>query len=83
MIFRPESITPMDRARAKARAQGIRLSDWFGNTRFRSVAWPRQDFWRELYETTNLTLPQIGRLFGRDHSTVLHGIRASERRAAQ
>jgi chromosomal replication initiator protein len=83
MIFRPETITPMDRARVKARLLGIRLGDWFGDNRHRSVAWPRQDFWRELRLTTDLTLPQIGRLFDRDHTTIIHGIRASERRATQ
>lgn len=83
MIFRPANLTPMQRARQHAEQRGINLNDWFGKNRTRSIAWPRQDFWRELYDSTDLSMPQIGRMFGgRDHSTISYGIQRSEERNA-
>lgn len=35
---------------------------------------PRRHLWKALQEA-GLSLPQIGRLFKRDHTTILHGIR--------
>jgi len=42
----------------------------------------RQRFMAEAYATGRFSLPQIGRFIGRDHTTVLHGIRAHGRRTA-
>ena len=63
-----------------ARANGISPKDFFGKTRLKSVAHPRQDCMRMLREKTGLSMPQIGRIFGRDHTTVLYAIRASKAR---
>lgn len=52
-------------------------------TRLRAVAWPRQMAMALAYRFTGLSLPQIGRAFGgRDHTTVLHAVRAVDRRRA-
>lgn len=76
--------TPREMAIEFASERGISLTDFFGKTRFREVSHPRQDCMRMLYAKTSLSMPAIGRVLGgRDHTTVLHGIRASERRAAQ
>lgn len=43
--------------------------------RRRSVARPRQIAYYLARQITPLSLPQIGRRFNRDHSTILHGVR--------
>lgn len=48
-----------------------------GPSRQRRVAWPRQEVMHRGYKETRLSTPQIGaRLGGRDHTTVIYGIRA-------
>lgn len=51
--------------------------------RARHIAWPRQEvMWRASRET-GTSLPKIGQILGnRDHTTVMHGIKAYERRMA-
>lgn len=52
--------------------------------RMRSIAHPRQEAMYLLRATGRWSLPQIGRVLGcRDHTTVLFGIRAFERRRAE
>jgi len=54
----------------------IRLSDMIGPRRQRVLARPRQVAMWLCKKLTNRSLPEIGRRFGgRDHTTVLHGIR--------
>ncbi len=51
-----------------------------GNCRARRLAWPRQEaYWRCYYEA-GMSLMEIGRLFKRDHTTVLYGMRAHQKR---
>lgn len=53
----------------------IALSDLMSPRRFMdAVLARRKAFWRLKNETT-WSLPQIGRFIGKDHTTVLHGIR--------
>ena len=66
-----------------ARRHRVALDEFFGKTRRHYVSHKRQDCMRMLRDETSLTFPQIGRIFGRDHTTVVHGVRASELRAAQ
>ena len=40
----------------------------------------RHELFRRLYATGRLSLSQIGRMFDKHHSTVLHGIRQAEER---
>lgn len=49
--------------------------------RARSIAWPRQEImWRASQETA-ASLPLIGQMLGgRDHTTVIHGIRRHQQR---
>lgn len=51
-------------------------------THRRSVAWPRQHAMYEMRQRTNKSYPQIGRFFGVDHSTVIHGCRRHAARTA-
>ena len=57
----------------------IRLSDILGPKRLRSFARPRQVAMYLCKQLTSRSLPEIGRRFGgRDHTTVMHGVRRIE-----
>ena len=57
----------------------IRLSDLIGPKRLRSYARPRQVAMYLCKPLTSRSLPEIGRRFGgRDHTTVMHGVRRIE-----
>ncbi|GLT08673.1 chromosomal replication initiator protein DnaA [Sulfitobacter sp. PR48] len=57
----------------------IRLSDMIGPKRLRSYARPRQVAMYLCKLMTSRSLPEIGRRFGgRDHTTVMHGVRRIE-----
>jgi len=64
-----------------ANKYGLTHNELVSNRRSRQVAWPRQEaMWRCAKETT-FSLPDIGRaLGGRDHTTVIYGIRRYEQR---
>lgn len=59
----------------------VRFSDMLSVRRTRAAVAARQEaFWR-CREETSMSLPAIGRMFGgRDHTTVMHGIRKYEMR---
>ena len=63
---------------AKARCPpGFILADMIGPGRVRVLAWPRQDAMAAM-AAAGYSLTQIGNYFGgRDHTTVIHGIRRS------
>jgi chromosomal replication initiator protein len=57
----------------------IRLSDMIGPKRVRTYARPRQVAMYLCKQLTSRSLPEIGRRFGgRDHTTVMHGVRRIE-----
>lgn len=57
----------------------IRLSDLLGPKRVRTIARPRQVAMYLAKQLTSRSLPEIGRRFGgRDHTTVMHGVRRIE-----
>ena len=57
----------------------IRLSDLIGPKRVRTFARPRQIAMYLAKQLTSRSLPEIGRRFGgRDHTTVMHGVRKIE-----
>ena len=57
----------------------IRLSDMIGPRRMRTLARPRQIAMYLAKQLTSRSLPEIGRRFGgRDHTTVMHGVRKIE-----
>ena len=61
-----------------------RPSDMTSKRRNRSAVRPRQAAIYLCRKLTNMSLPEIGRIFGgRNHTTVLHACREVERRAAQ
>jgi len=57
----------------------IRLSDMIGPKRVRNIARPRQVAMYLSKQLTPRSLPEIGRRFGgRDHTTIIHGVRKIE-----
>lgn len=73
-----------DILRDVAERYDVGVDEIVGPSRVRQFVVPRQEvMWRARHETP-LSLPQIGqRLGGRDHTTVLHGVRQHERRMAE
>ncbi len=62
----------------------IRLSDMIGPKRLRTYARPRQIAMFLSKQLTSRSLPEIGRRFGgRDHTTVMHGVKRIEELKAQ
>ena len=65
--------------RRVAEHYNIRLSDMIGPKRVRTFARPRQVAMFLCKQLTSRSLPEIGRRFGgRDHTTVMHGVRRIE-----
>lgn len=66
-------------ARAVAMAHGITFKALIGRPRPPHLIKARQHAMWEMRENTTLSLPHIGKILGgRDHSTVIHGIRQHE-----
>ncbi len=65
--------------RKVAEHYNVRLSDLIGPKRMRTIARPRQIAMYLAKQMTTRSLPEIGRRFGgRDHTTIMHGIRKVE-----
>ena len=69
--------------RKVAEHYNVRLSDLIGPKRLRTIARPRQVAMYLAKQLTSRSLPEIGRRFGgRDHTTIMHGVRKIEELAA-
>ena len=67
-------ITPQAIMQTVADYYSITMDDLISHSRRREITVPRQIAMYLTREMTNLSLPQIGQVFGnRDHTTVLHG----------
>jgi chromosomal replication initiator protein len=65
--------------RRVAEHYNVRLSDLIGPKRIRTIARPRQIAMYLAKQLTPRSLPEIGRRFGgRDHTTIMHGVRKIE-----
>ncbi|MGB3148192.1 MAG: chromosomal replication initiator protein DnaA [Paracoccaceae bacterium] len=72
-------ITVDDIQRQVSEHFNIRLADMIGPKRTRTVARPRQIAMYLSKQLTTRSLPDIGRRFGgRDHTTIMHGVRVIE-----
>jgi chromosomal replication initiator protein len=70
--------------RRVAEHYNIRLSDMIGPKRVRTLARPRQIAMYLCKQLTSRSLPEIGRRFGgRDHTTVMHGVKRIEELRSQ
>ena len=69
--------------RKVAEHYNIRLSDMIGPKRLRTIARPRQVAMYLSKQLTSRSLPEIGRRFGgRDHTTIMHGVKKIEELSA-
>lgn len=65
--------------RKVAEHYNVRLSDMIGPKRARTIARPRQVAMYLAKQLTSRSLPEIGRRFGgRDHTTIMHGVKKIE-----
>jgi chromosomal replication initiator protein len=72
-------VTVEEIQRKVAEHYNIRLTDMIGPKRARTIARPRQVAMYLAKTMTTRSLPEIGRRFGgRDHTTIMHGIRKIE-----
>lgn len=62
-----------------AQEEGLTVDDLKGVGRSKPLALARQRAMWLIAQRTSLSLPQIGRLFGRDHTTALHSLRVMNR----
>ena len=73
-------------AREVGARQGLSPEDILSRSRDRSIAHARQEVIWRLYSARHpdgarrFSMPQIGRYLGQDHTTILHAIRAHEKR---
>lgn len=58
-----------------ANRNGLKAEQLMARRRLQALVRARHEAFYELYDKTKLSLPQIGRKFGMDHTTVLHGAR--------
>lgn len=67
-------------AKDVARAHRLTLDEMKTPTQARRIAWPRQEAMAAMRATGRYSYPQIGRFFGMDHTSVIHGVRAHKAR---
>jgi chromosomal replication initiator protein len=72
-------ITPSQIIAATASSFGVSVADVEGPSRRQPLARARQVAMYLCRELTDLSLPKIGDHFGRDHTTVLHGVNTVKR----
>ncbi|NCO68969.1 MAG: chromosomal replication initiator protein DnaA [Acidobacteria bacterium] len=73
------TVTPADIIRFTAHHYGIKVADIKGRDNRRSVAFPRQVAMYLLREVLELSFPEIAKLFGKHHSTVMYSVDAVAR----
>jgi chromosomal replication initiation ATPase DnaA len=68
---------------AACEVTGVKPADMIGPRKARHLAYPRQLAMLACAERANhVSLPQIGKAFNRDHTTILHGVSAARARVA-
>lgn len=69
-----------DTVRVVSAARNVDRRSILSEARKRCFSWPRQEAMWLSHRATGKSLPQIGQWFKRDHTTVLHSIRAVDGR---
>lgn len=78
MLARMELLPLVDAIAAK---HGVTLLDLCGRRRTMRFARARSEVWHFLYHACeDLSYPDLGALFGRDHSTIRYGVLSHEER---
>jgi chromosomal replication initiation ATPase DnaA len=67
------------------RRRAVTRDEVCGRARTRAVAHARHELWWRLrhHPEISFSFEEIGRLFQRNHATVIHGVRAHQRRPAR
>ena len=68
------STSPADIIRFVAHHYGIRVADLKGRSNRRSIALPRQVAMFLIREVLQLSFPEIGKIFGKHHSTAIYAV---------
>ncbi len=75
-------VLPSEILKAVASHYGLRVSDMKAKSNSKPIAFPRQVAMYLCRKVTNLSYPEIGRLFNdKHHSTVMHSVEKIERKA--
>lgn len=75
-----QQILGADIGRAIAATHGYLWTDILGPSRNRALVKVRQECIRAVADArTDLSLPQLGRIFNRDHTTILHALRKTRK----
>jgi chromosomal replication initiator protein len=75
---RERRVTIEEIQRRVAEHYNLRFAEMTSDRRARAIARPRQVAMFLAKQLTNRSLPEIGRRFGRDHTTVMHAVRRIE-----
>lgn len=70
----------LDIAARFAREHDVTVRELVGPSHQRACAWARQAMWNYLQGLGHWSYSRIGELFGRDHSTIMAGVRQHLRR---
>jgi chromosomal replication initiator protein len=62
---------------------GIGHNEMFSNRRAAHISGPRQIAYFLTYHMTNLSYPEIGHVFGRDHTSIMHGVKRVDEKLAR
>lgn len=69
-------------AQAVAASHGLTVDEMKSPTHAWRICHPRQEAMALMHDTGRYSYPQIGRFFGMDHTSAIHGDRAHKARAA-
>ena len=58
----------------------VTIADLAGRSRKQRIAWARQEAFYEMRQHATLSFPAIGKIFNRDHTTIMHGVKQVTRR---
>lgn len=76
----PKPIFARDYIRQRCKENGIDPAEIFGRSRKEVFVVPRQILMLEVRELYGKSFPDIARIFNRDHTTIIYGIRSAEKR---
>ncbi|HEX4760013.1 MAG TPA: helix-turn-helix domain-containing protein [Thermoleophilaceae bacterium] len=74
----------LDLAFEVCKRRGVTLDEVCGRARSKAISRARQEVWWRIrhHPERQYSYPEIARLFARDHTTIMAGISAHERRAS-
>ncbi len=79
---KPVAASMREIAEEVARETGVTVDEMMGRSKLLRIVRARRTAWDRLHRTGRFTTPAIGRFFGRDHSTIVVGIKRHRRALA-